>query len=180
MASGSPEFVMFLQYYDSSPNFISVMPLRMIQCCQHCQLSIDKLKINWRSILVCLTRYFETNFQWKVRLKILNSGIHPFVFVLNNFSIFSGVFIALGLSGVIPALHFVITDGFWYAIDRASLGWLSLMAVLYIVGAVIYAARIPERLFPGKFDIWVSIDLFQFFLLLSIHCLLLLPLFTVN
>ena len=100
--------------------------------------------------------------------------------MLNNFSIFSGVFIALGLSGVIPALHFVITDGFWYAIDRASLGWLSLMAVLYIVGAVIYAARIPERLFPGKFDIWVSIDLFQFFLLLSIHCLLLLPLFTVN
>ena len=66
------------------------------------------------------------------------------------------MFIALGLSGVIPAFHFVITDGFWFAVDRASLGWLSLMAVLYIVGAVIYAVRIPERLFPGKFDIWVS------------------------
>jgi len=31
------------------------------------------------------------------------------------------------------------------------------MAVLYIVGAIIYAVRIPERLFPGKFDIWVSV-----------------------
>lgn len=66
----------------------------------------------------------------------------------------AGVFIALGLSGVIPALHYVITDGFYHAVNYAALGWLSLMAVLYIVGALIYAIRIPERFFPGKFDIW--------------------------
>lgn len=66
----------------------------------------------------------------------------------------AGVFIALGLSGVIPALHYVITDGFWHAINQAALGWLVLMALLYIMGAVIYAVRIPERIFPGKFDIW--------------------------
>ncbi|GFO23192.1 adiponectin receptor protein [Plakobranchus ocellatus] len=66
----------------------------------------------------------------------------------------AGVFIALGLSGVVPAMHYVITDGFWHAINFAALGWLVLMALLYIVGAVIYAARIPERIFPGKFDIW--------------------------
>ncbi|XP_050412402.2 adiponectin receptor protein [Patella vulgata] len=66
----------------------------------------------------------------------------------------AGVFIALGLSGVIPAMHYVITDGFFHAIDDAALGWLVLMAVLYITGALIYAFRIPERLFPGKFDIW--------------------------
>jgi len=69
----------------------------------------------------------------------------------------AGVFISFGLSGVIPAMHFVITDGFWHAVNKASLGWLVLMAVLYIVGAIIYAVRIPERLFPGKFDIWVSV-----------------------
>lgn len=68
----------------------------------------------------------------------------------------TGMFIGLGLSGVIPALHYVITDGFYHAINKASLGWLVLMAFLYIAGAVIYAVRIPERLFPGKFDIWVS------------------------
>ncbi|XP_059150574.1 adiponectin receptor protein-like [Physella acuta] len=78
----------------------------------------------------------------------------------------AGVFIALGLSGVIPAMHYVITDGFWHAINFAALGWLVLMALLYIVGAVIYAARIPERIFPGKFDIWFqSHQIFHVFVL---------------
>jgi len=69
----------------------------------------------------------------------------------------AGVFIGLGLSGVIPAMHYVITNGFYDAIYEAALGWLSLMAILYIIGAVIYAARIPERIWPGRFDIWVSV-----------------------
>jgi adiponectin receptor len=73
----------------------------------------------------------------------------------NIIVVVAGVFIALGLSGVIPAMHYVITDGFYDAIYNAALGWLVLMAVLYIVGAVIYAARIPERIWPGRFDIWV-------------------------
>ena len=71
------------------------------------------------------------------------------------FTLFTGTFIALGLSGVIPAMHYVITDGFYEAINFAALGWLVLMAILYISGAVIYAVRIPERIWPGKFDIWV-------------------------
>jgi adiponectin receptor len=58
---------------------------------------------------------------------------------------------------VIPAIHYIITDGFWKAINFAALGWLVLMAVLYIVGALIYACRIPERIFPGKCDIWVGV-----------------------
>ncbi|KAH3820040.1 adiponectin receptor protein-like [Dreissena polymorpha] len=78
----------------------------------------------------------------------------------------AGVFIAFGLSGVIPALHIVIKYGFWWAVNKASLGWLSLMAMLYIVGAIIYAVRIPERFFPGKFDIWFqSHQIFHMFVL---------------
>lgn len=73
--------------------------------------------------------------------------------------IFPGMFIALGLSGVIPAMHFVITDGIEEAVNNASLGWLILMAFCYIFGAVIYAVRIPERIWPGKFDLWVSIEI---------------------
>jgi len=68
------------------------------------------------------------------------------------------VFIGLGLSGVIPAMHYVITDGFWAAVDYAALGWLVLMAVLYILGALIYACRVPERIWPGRFDIWVGVS----------------------
>jgi adiponectin receptor len=66
----------------------------------------------------------------------------------------AGLFIGLGLSGVIPATHFVITDGIYHAVDHAALHWVILMAILYITGAVIYACRIPERIWPGRFDIW--------------------------
>ncbi|UYV83357.1 ADIPOR2, partial [Cordylochernes scorpioides] len=66
----------------------------------------------------------------------------------------AGLFMAYGLMGVIPAVHYLVENGFIRAISQASLGWLFLMAVLYILGALLYAARIPERFFPGKFDIW--------------------------
>ncbi|CAH8839360.1 unnamed protein product [Trichobilharzia szidati] len=66
----------------------------------------------------------------------------------------AGVFIALGLSGVIPCIHAIIWNGFWPSVNHGSLGWLVLMAVLYISGASIYAARVPERCFRGRFDLW--------------------------
>lgn len=68
----------------------------------------------------------------------------------------AGVFMAFGLSGVIPAIHYVLMEGWFNDISRASLGWLILMGLLYILGAMFYALRIPERWFPGKFDLWVS------------------------
>ena len=68
----------------------------------------------------------------------------------------AGVFMAFGLSGVIPAIHYVCMEGWFNDISRASLGWLVLMGLLYILGAMFYALRIPERWFPGKFDLWVS------------------------
>jgi len=87
--------------------------------------------------------------------------IHLFTFALSsNLGVFcllyKGLFVALGLSGVIPAGHFVITDGLSHAFNYAALGWVILMAFLYIIGAVIYAARVPERIWPGRFDIWVG------------------------
>lgn len=68
----------------------------------------------------------------------------------------AGVFMAFGLSGVVPAIHYVYMEGWFNDISRASLGWLVLMGLLYILGAMFYALRIPERWFPGKFDLWVS------------------------
>lgn len=66
------------------------------------------------------------------------------------------MFVGLGLSGVIPVIHLVITDGFYEAFFNSSVCWLVLMAFLYIFGAFVYAIRVPERIWPGKFDIWVS------------------------
>ncbi|OBZ67987.1 ADIPOR-like receptor SPBC12C2.09c [Grifola frondosa] len=62
------------------------------------------------------------------------------------------VFIALGLSGVVPISHAYITHGFYKLCYEMGFGWLLTSGALYIVGALLYANRIPERLSPGTFD----------------------------
>ncbi|VDK86637.1 unnamed protein product [Litomosoides sigmodontis] len=74
------------------------------------------------------------------------------------------IFIAMGLSSVVPALDILITDGISYLLNEASLLWLILMGILYITGAVLYATRTPEKCFPGRFDLWLqSHQLFHMF-----------------
>ncbi|XP_077988949.1 adiponectin receptor protein 1-like isoform X4 [Glandiceps talaboti] len=65
----------------------------------------------------------------------------------------AGVFIAMGLSAVIPGVHFFIRTGFPLAFEAGAVGWMALMGAMYIIGAVLYAVRVPERYFPGKCDI---------------------------
>ncbi|VDN04706.1 unnamed protein product [Thelazia callipaeda] len=78
----------------------------------------------------------------------------------------ASIFIAMGLSSIVPALHILITDGISYLLNELSLLWLILMGVLYISGAVLYATRTPERCFPGKFDLWLqSHQLFHMFVI---------------
>ena len=50
----------------------------------------------------------------------------------------------------------LIVHGFRRGVEQGALGWLLLMGILYIIGAVLYAFRVPERFFPGKCDIMVS------------------------
>uniref|UniRef100_A0AC34GNH2 Uncharacterized protein n=1 Tax=Panagrolaimus sp. ES5 TaxID=591445 RepID=A0AC34GNH2_9BILA len=69
----------------------------------------------------------------------------------------AGVFVSMGCSGIIPTAHFIYTDGMRRLIDENSFIWLVVMAVLYLVGALLYATRTPERFFPGKCDIWVCL-----------------------
>ncbi|KAJ8395390.1 hypothetical protein AAFF_G00033750 [Aldrovandia affinis] len=66
----------------------------------------------------------------------------------------AGVFMGLGLSGIVPTMHFTIAEGFVKATTVGQMGWFYLMGAMYITGAGLYAARIPERYFPGKCDIW--------------------------
>ncbi|KAL7076309.1 hypothetical protein ACQ4LE_004212 [Meloidogyne hapla] len=79
-----------------------------------------------------------------------------------------GVFLAMGLSSVVPALHLALTDGFKWMFDYASFHWLLLMGCLYILGAAVYMARFPERCCPGKCDIIChSHQLFHIFVILA-------------
>jgi len=65
----------------------------------------------------------------------------------------ASIFSAFGLSGVLPAIHFLYARGFVNAFKELALGYLLSMAVLYLFGAYLYAARIPERYYPGKCDL---------------------------
>jgi predicted membrane channel-forming protein YqfA (hemolysin III family) len=61
------------------------------------------------------------------------------------------------LSGIAPATHYGIVNGWEKSLEEVAIGWLILMGSLYITGALFYAMRIPERFFPGKLDIWVQL-----------------------
>ena len=63
-------------------------------------------------------------------------------------------FVGLGLSGLLPIIHSLYLTGLYVAYDKLSLGWLLALAASYIAGATIYALRIPEKWWPGKFDIF--------------------------
>ncbi|ESW10277.1 hypothetical protein PHAVU_009G195500 [Phaseolus vulgaris] len=77
------------------------------------------------------------------------------------------LFLSMGFSGVIPAVHALVTH--WedpQVVD--ALGYECLMAILYATGAVFYVTRIPERWKPGAFDIaGHSHQIFHVFVLLG-------------
>lgn len=67
------------------------------------------------------------------------------------------VFILFGISGIIPGFHWLILNFDQLSTETAlrfSFYRLLFMGLLYIVGTMLYAFRIPERYFPGKCDIW--------------------------
>uniref|UniRef100_A0A0K0CZL5 Adiponectin receptor protein n=1 Tax=Angiostrongylus cantonensis TaxID=6313 RepID=A0A0K0CZL5_ANGCA len=66
----------------------------------------------------------------------------------------AGVFVGMGCSGIVPTVHYIITDGVRSLFEDNAFHWLLLMAFLYLLGALLYATRTPERFFPGKCDIW--------------------------
>ena len=66
------------------------------------------------------------------------------------------MFVLMGLSAVVPVLHGIRLYGVEHMRQSAGLDWVVLQGVLYVAGAAIYAARVPEKWSPGRFDIWGS------------------------
>ncbi|KAK7462854.1 hypothetical protein VKT23_007430 [Stygiomarasmius scandens] len=62
------------------------------------------------------------------------------------------VFIALGLSAVVPVTHWAVAHGVNKMVTEMGLQWLVVSGGLYIFGALLYANRVPERFYPGTFD----------------------------
>ncbi|KAF6239124.1 hypothetical protein HO173_002996 [Letharia columbiana] len=68
----------------------------------------------------------------------------------------AGMFLGFGLSAIFPVLHGVYMYGLEQMRYSIGLDWVLLQGFLYILGAAIYAARVPERFQPGRYDIWGS------------------------
>ncbi|KAI8874393.1 HlyIII-domain-containing protein [Ramicandelaber brevisporus] len=65
----------------------------------------------------------------------------------------AALFIGMGCTGIVPLIHSMIVYGMAHTLEALSVtSWLGAMATTYIVGAIIYAARVPEKWWPGRFD----------------------------
>ncbi|KAI8907960.1 hemolysin-III related-domain-containing protein [Gorgonomyces haynaldii] len=65
----------------------------------------------------------------------------------------TGLFTAFGIMGIIPAGHHIAIYGYTMAKSTFAIDYVLIMGGLYLIGAFIYAYRIPERWFPGKVDL---------------------------
>lgn len=71
------------------------------------------------------------------------------------------MFVGLGLSSTAPVVHLVVLSFYSHVEnDYLELGtciyYLLAMASCYLIGALLYGLRIPERFYPQVFDIWFN------------------------
>ncbi|EQC36196.1 hypothetical protein SDRG_06307 [Saprolegnia diclina VS20] len=71
-------------------------------------------------------------------------------------SVRSAVFLSMGFFGVVPIAHLIFEFGLMDDHVQIVLKPLLAMGGLYVLGAVFYGTRFPERLYPGTFDVWFS------------------------
>ncbi|XP_008795675.3 heptahelical transmembrane protein 4-like [Phoenix dactylifera] len=67
-------------------------------------------------------------------------------------SVRAGLFVCMGLSGLVPIVHKVMMFGHRPEAVLTT-GYEMVMGTFYVLGVLVYAARIPERWMPGKFDL---------------------------
>ena len=63
-----------------------------------------------------------------------------------------GMFIALGAAGVTPFIYVLNFEDKYSSSMNIDLSPYYLGGVFYLIGAILFATRIPERFGPGKFD----------------------------
>ncbi|KAM3072694.1 hypothetical protein ACMFMF_007028 [Clarireedia jacksonii] len=66
------------------------------------------------------------------------------------------MYACLGLSASVFIAHGLIMHGWETQKARMSIDWMGLMAILNLVGAFIYALRIPEKWYPNQHDLFGS------------------------
>lgn len=80
----------------------------------------------------------------------------------------TNIFLALGLSAIFPTAHLMSMYGVATVSHTMGMYHIMLSGALYVIGALTYLARFPERLWPGRFDyIGASHQLFHVAILLA-------------
>ncbi|KAF3310509.1 hypothetical protein TWF173_009505 [Orbilia oligospora] len=98
-------------------------------------------------------------------------SVHPHFRTPKYRPVRTSMFVAMGLSGVLPIVHGIQLHGIEEVERRSAMSWLLAEGAAYLVGALLYAARVPERLMPGKFDIvGSSHQIFHILVLVGAGC----------
>ncbi|KAF0534062.1 HlyIII-domain-containing protein [Gigaspora margarita] len=107
-------------------------------------------------------RFRTPDFRWfRTSLFLAQDELHFY----NNYFFFKGG------SVVVPIIHAVILYGLNVCYNIIAFKWMLSTILIYFVGAIIYGARVPEKLSPGSFDIWGSShQIFHVFVVLACIC----------
>ena len=100
------------------------------------------------------------NIYWTmiITLSIITSTLvlSPKLQGLRYRSLRTWAFVLTSLSGFAPIIHGLYLYGWAQMWIRSGMPYYLLEGAIYGLGAFFFAARIPESIRPGKFDIWLS------------------------
>ncbi|XP_068642771.1 heptahelical transmembrane protein 1 [Aristolochia californica] len=137
--------------------------------CHSRRLSTFLLRVDYSGIAVMIVASFfppiyyifqcEPHWQFLYLAGITSFGVFTIVTLLSpafasgsfrNFRVL--LFIAMGFSGILPAVHATVVN--WTEPNRnVTLLYEAAMALSYLIGTMFYVSRIPEKWKPGFFDL---------------------------
>lgn len=162
--------MVFLVFFSASITCMTLSWLFHTMCCHSSEMSLFCVKLDYCGIAILIVGSFVPWLYFGFYCSFLTKFLYVSAVVIlglatvticmwDRFSVphwrplRAGLFLSLGLSGIVPAAHYSLLEGVVRAVTAGGVGWLLLMGAVFILGACLYAFRIPERFFPGKCDI---------------------------
>lgn len=74
----------------------------------------------------------------------------------------AALFLGDGLAGILPGIHWAISEihkqGFskFIKLNHQPGLLLAMMGATYSIGGLLYGLKLPEKYFPGRFDLWLN------------------------
>lgn len=138
-------------------------------CCHSHRLNLFLIRLDYVGIAVMIVTsffppiyyIFQCDPQWQIvyltaisafGLLTIYTLLNPHLSNARFRSYRTLLFVGMGLSGIVPAVHATIVN--WDVPQRnLTLAYEGAMALSYLTGTVFYVTRVPERWKPGSFDL---------------------------